>query len=182
MGVWGKFVPPLRRPEEIEPLWEGIRQGALDVIATDHCTYLLEDKEAGGGKFGSIWEPPPGISNVQEHWLPVLWTRGVRENRISVEDLVRLCSEKSARLFGLYPRKGVIAPGSDADLVLVDDEGEQEVTPDFYHGRDGRLSIHMGERLTGRPWLVMLRGKTVVRDGAYLGSPGYGSHIPSRGP
>jgi dihydropyrimidinase/dihydroorotase len=169
MGVWGKFVPPLRSREEIKPLWDGIRSGVIDTVATDHCTYTLEDKEGKGGKFGSIWDVPPGISNVQEHWLPVLWTDGVQTGQITVQDVARLCAENAARRFGLYPKKGAIVPGADADLVIVDDTTSCTVDQNFYHGRDSRFSIYQGRKLVGRPKLTMLRGRTVMRDGQYLG-------------
>jgi len=179
VGIWGKFIPPLRRPDEIDAVWRGLRNGTIDTIATDHCTYTLEQKTRGLGKHGSIWDIPPGISNVQEHWLPVLWTYGVKTGRITIHDLVRKCSEATARLFGLYPRKGAIITGADADLVIVDDTTEHLVDEKFYHGLDPRFSIYMGRKLTGRPFLTMLRGKVLVKGGRYLGSPGDGKFIPA---
>jgi dihydroorotase-like cyclic amidohydrolase len=180
VGIWGKFVPPLRPWAEIHNMWRGIRAGVFDTIATDHCTYSLEDKMAGQEKFGSIWDIPPGISNVQEHWLPLLWTDGVKTGRITVHELVKLCSENAARLFGLYPRKGAIIPGADADLVFVDDMTEHVVDESFYHGRDPRLSIYRGRRLIGRPQRTMLRGKVIMKDGVFLGNYGDGCFVPTR--
>jgi len=180
VGVWGKFVPPLRPRTEIDALWRGITAGVFDTIATDHCTYTLEDKAQGEEKFGSVWNALPGISNVQEHWLPVLWTYGVKTGRVTVHDVVKLCAENAARRFGLYPRKGAISPGADADLVIVDDTTEHLVNEDFYHGRDRRLSIYRGRRLTGRPKLTMLRGKVIMQDGKYLGMHGDGRFTPAR--
>lgn len=180
VGIWGKFVPPLRTWPEIHNMWRGIRAGVFDTIATDHCTYSLEDKTLGQDKFGSVWDIPPGISNVQEHWLPVLWTDGVKTGRITVHELVKLCSENTARLFGLYPRKGAISPGADADLVIVDDTTEHLVDQAFYHGRDPRLSIYQGRKLFGRPWMTLLRGKVIVRDGQFVGAHGDGNFVPAR--
>ena len=180
VGVWGKFVPPLRGWEDINHLWDGLRSGVIDHMATDHCTYLVTEKEAGQGKHGSIWDVPPGISNVQEHWLPVIMTDGVRLGKISIQDLVRVCSENTAKRFGLYPRKGVIAMGADADLVIVDDGTEVLVDQDFYHGRDGSFSIHMGKRVIGRPVLTMVRGQVLMQEGKYLGTRGGGRFTPSR--
>jgi len=179
IGIWGKFIPPLRPWPEIHSMWRGIRAGVFDTIATDHCTYTLEDKTLGQDKFGSIWDIPPGISNVHEHWLPVLWTDGVKTGRITVNELVSLCSETAARHFGLYPRKGAIQPGSDADLVIVDDDNEQVVDESFYHGKDTRFSIYMGRRVVGRPKLTMLRGKVIMKDGIYTGTPGDGKFVPA---
>ena len=180
IGNWGKFVPPLRTWAEIHNMWRGIRAGVFDTIATDHCTYSLEDKTLGHGKFGSVWDVPPGISNVQEHWLPVLWTDGVKTGRITVHELVKLCSENTARLFGLYPRKGAISAGADADLVILDDTTTHLVDESFYHGRDPRLSIYQGRKLFGRPWMTILRGKTIVKDGKYVGDHGDGKFVPAR--
>jgi dihydropyrimidinase len=180
VGIWGKFVPPLRPWSEIHNMWRGIRAGVFDTIATDHCTYSLEDKTLGQDKFGSVWDIPPGISNVQEHWLPVLWTDGVKTGRITTHELVKLCSENAARLFGLYPRKGAISAGADADLVIVDDTTEHLVDESFYHGRDTRLSIYQGRKLLGRPWMTILRGKVIVKDGLFTGTHGEGRFVPAR--
>ncbi len=181
VGIWGKFVPPLRPWKEIDNMWRGIRAGVFDTIATDHCTYTFEDKTRGQHKTkGSVWDIPPGISNVQEHWLPVLWTDGVKTGRITVNELVRLCSENAARTFGLYPRKGTLMPGADADLVIVDDTTAHVVDQKFYHGKDPRLSIYAGRKLTGRPKLTMLRGKVIMADGKYVGRHGDGRFVPAR--
>ena len=179
VGVWGKFVPPLRGDDEIEALWQGIRAGIIRHISTDHCPYTREEKEVGGGKFGSIWEAPPGISNVFGHWLAVLFTEGVRKGRITLQKLVEVCSENNAKRFGLYPKKGAIAVGSDADIVIIDPKVEHLVDENFYHGRDSTISIHMGQRLIGKPWLTMLRGKVIVREWKTAAEPGVGRYIPS---
>ena len=97
-----------------------------------------------------------------------------------MQDVARLCSENAARLFGLYPRKGAIIAGADADLVIVDDTTEHVVDEKFYHGLEPRLSIYMGRTLTGRPKVTMLRGKVVVKDGLYVGSAGDGRYVPAR--
>ena len=180
VGIWGKFVPPLRERREIDAVWRGLHTGTIDTIATDHCCYSLEEKTHGLPKHGTIWDIPPGISNVQEHWLPVLWTHGVRTGRISVQDVARLCSENAARLFGLYPRKGAIQAGADADIVIVDDATEHVVDEKFYHGFEPRISIYMGQSLVGRPALTMLRGKVILKDGLYVGGDGDGQYVPAR--
>jgi dihydropyrimidinase/dihydroorotase len=181
VGIWGKFVPPLRPWAEIHNMWRGIRAGVFDCIATDHCTYSLEDKTLKQDKHaGSIWDIPPGISNGQEHILPVIWTEGVLTGRITLNELVRLTSENAARLFGLYPRKGAIIAGADADLVIVDDATWHVIDDKFYHGKDTRFSIYMGRRVTGRPYLTMLRGKTILRDGQYVGRFDDGKHVEAR--
>ena len=110
----------------------------------------------------------------------MLWTDGVKTGRITVHELVKLCSENAARLFGLYLRKGAVAPGADADLVVVDDTTEHLVDESFYHGRDPRLSIYQGRRLVGRPWMTILRGKVIMKDGAFFGIHGDGLFVPAR--
>jgi dihydropyrimidinase len=181
VGIWGKFVPPLRSWDEIHNMWRGIHAGVFDCVATDHCTYTLEDKTQGQDKHkGSIWDIPPGISNGQEHLLPVLWTEGVLTGRITVNELAQLTSEKAARHFGLYPRKGAISPGADADLIIVDDSTWHTIDDKFYHGKDTRFSIYMGRKVTGRPKLTMLRGKTIMNDGKFVGSFEGGKHVEAR--
>ena len=179
IGVWGKFVPPLRGSEEINALWQGVRAGTIRHITTDHCSLSCKEKEQGKGKFGSVWETPPGISNVHGHWLPILLTEGVRKGRITLQKMVEICSENNARRFGLYPKKGTIAVGSDADILIVDPSAEQLVDEGFYHGRSPEISIHMGKRLIGKPWLTMIRGKTIVRDWKTVAESGWGKFVPS---
>ena len=117
---------------------------------------------------------------ARSHLLPVLWTEGVLSGRISLNELVRLTSENAARHFGLYPRKGAIIAGADADLVIVDDATWHEIDDTFYHGKDTRFSIYMGRKVTGRPCLTMLRGKTILEDGKYVGSFADGKHVEAR--
>jgi len=179
VGVWGKFVPPLRAWDEIDALWNGIRAGVIRHVATDHCAWTRLEKEHGGGKFGNVWEVPPGISNVHGHWLPVLMTEGVRKGRISLQKMVEVCCENNARRFGLYPQKGTIKEGADADILVLDPRTEHVVDEAFYHGRDSTISIHMGQRLVGKPWVTMVRGKTVVQDWKTVAEPGVGRYTPA---
>lgn len=180
IGVWGKFCPPIRGPKELERLWEGIRAGVIQHIATDHCGYMRNEKEGRSGRFGSIWEAIPGISNGQEHMLPAAVTYGVRTGRISLERLVGLCCENNARRFGIYPRKGVIAEGSDADIAIVDLNRERTVDQTFYHGRGRDHSLFWGRTLAGFVTDTIVMGKPVIRDGRAVGHPGSGQYVPQR--
>ncbi len=180
VGVWGKFVPPLRGPEDMDALWMALRAGVLQHVATDHCCYTREEKERGGGKFGSIWQVPPGISNVMEHWLPVMMTYGVNQGRITIQKLVEVCCENNAKRFGLYPRKGAIVPGADADLVILDPNNRKEVDEKFYHGRNRDISVHWGETLAGIPRYVLLRGKVIVDKGQMVSPKCIGRFTPSQ--
>lgn len=180
IGVWGKFCPPIRGPKERERLWEGMRAGAIRHIATDHCGYRRNEKEGKSGQFGSIWEAIPGISNGQEHMLPAAITYGVKTGLISMEQLVALCCENSAKRFGLYPRKGVIAEGFDADIAIVDLNAERKVDESFYHGRGRDHSLFWGRTLAGLVTDTIVLGKPVIRDCHAVGRPGTGRYVPQR--
>ena len=179
-GVWGKFCPPIRGPKEKERLWEGIRAGVIQHVATDHCTYTRSEKEAPDGQFGSIWENVPGISNVQEHVLPVMITHGVKTGRISIQRMVELCSENNAKRFGIYPRKGLLAEGMDADIAVVDMDAERMVDETFYHGRGKDHSLHWGQTLYGQVTHTIVMGNIVIADGEAVGKPGSGQVVPQR--
>jgi dihydropyrimidinase/dihydroorotase len=180
IGVWGKFCPPIRGPKELEHLWEGIRSGAIQHVATDHCGYARQEKEGKGGQFGSIWDALPGISNGQEHMLPAIVTYGVRTGRISMQDLVALCCENNAKRFGLYPRKGLLAEGCDADIAIVDLNRERVVDENFYHGRGKDNSLYWGRTLYGYVTDTIVRGHPVIRDGKPAARPGTGRYAPQK--
>ncbi|WP_254533129.1 dihydroorotase [Natrinema gelatinilyticum] len=181
LGVWGKISPPLRGQESKKRLWEGIRNGVVDYVGTDHCPHKLEFKEKEEGKHGDIWEAIPGDNNGIEYFLPVMMSEGVNKNRISMERLVEVCSTNNAKRWGLYPRKGAIAEGSDADMVMVDLEKSAVVDDDFYHTMEPRYSTFHGEELTGLPTHTIVDGEVVVENGELLAEPGGRNYLP-RGP
>jgi dihydropyrimidinase len=109
--------------------------------------------------------------------LPALMTFGVQRGRLGVEDIARLCSENPARRFGLYPRKGVLSLGSDADYVVVDPLARITVTDDYYRGWISDWSIYHGWEFQGLPVSTVLRGDVVVQDGEMVGNPGYGTYV-----
>lgn len=166
IGCWGKVKTAIKFPRDQDRLWEGIKGGNITNMGTDHVVCNREEKEAGGGKFGNIWKSRAGIAGGMEHWLPVMMTFGVHSGRISIEEMIRICSTNNAIAFGLYPQKGVLKEGSDADIVLVDPEREVKVDSNFYLGR-GDWSIYEGWRLKGLPRMTVLRGN-VVWDGGDL--------------
>ncbi len=122
-GVAGKVNPPLRSAEHIEALWERLVDGTVDVLGSDHCPFTRAVKG------DDLWSARAGITGGSAMILPVLLTEGVRRGRLTIEQVVELTSSNAARLFGLYPRKGTLEPGSDADLVIVD--LDREVTVDL---------------------------------------------------
>lgn len=163
-----KVNPPIRGPEDNERLWEGIRRGIISVVATDHAPVNQVDKV-------NLWEALPGFSGV-ETLLPLMLSEGVNKERISLEKLVEVCCYNPARIFGLFPSKGVISVGSDADLVIIDLEKEMMVSErPFYSASD--FSPYAGWKLKGWPELVMLRGKTIMKEGQVVGRPGYGRYV-----
>ena len=180
VGPYGKIAPPLRSVEEQERLWELVTDGTVDTLGTDHAPHTLEAKERG---WQDIFEAPAGMPGL-ETMLPLLLT-AVNEGRLSLPRVVQLTAENVARIFGLYPRKGSLQPGSDADVVLVDLEAEGVLDPEGMYTRQKRTArLFAGRRVRGRPMMTLVRGRVVMRDGQVIGEPGYGSFVtpmPAKG-
>lgn len=168
-GVIGKVNPPLRFRDDIDSLWEAIADGSIDTIGSDHVP-RRKDK-----KVGSVWEASAGFPGV-ETLLPVLLSEGVHKRGISLQRIAELTSYNPSRIFNLYPRKGTLLPGSDADLTVVDLGIEKEVTASALHGCCD-YSLYEGWTLKGWPTLTMVRGSIVMRDGELLGNPGHGRYL-----
>jgi dihydropyrimidinase len=173
-----KYVcsPPLRPSEHQDTLWRGLRANDLSVVSTDHCPFCFADqKELGRGDFAKI---PNGIPGV-EHRMDLLH-QGVVAGQLSLARWVEVASTTPARMFGLYPRKGVIAAGSDADIVIYDPAASQELSAARHH-MNVDYSAYEGMQITGRVDTVLSRGAVVVGTGEYRGTPGHGSFL-QRGP
>jgi dihydropyrimidinase/dihydroorotase len=181
LGVWGKISPPLRGEDSKQRLWEGLRNGTVEYLGTDHCPHKIEFKEKEEGKHGDIWEAIPGDNNGIEYFLPVMMSEGVNKNRISMERLVEVACENNAKRWGLYPRKGALVEGSDADMVIVDLEKSAVVNDDFYHTMEPRYSTYHGEELTGLPTHTIVGGEVVVEDDELQVEKG-GREYLARGP
>jgi dihydropyrimidinase len=169
-----KFVctPPLRDASNHDHLWRGLKQNDLQVVSTDHCPFCMKgQKELGRGDFAKIPNGMPGI----ETRLYLLW-EGVREGRISMNRFVEITSTAPAKIFGLYPRKGTIAVGTDADLLVWDPEKEHVLSQKTLHMRVD-YSPFEGRKVVGAPSAVLSRGETIVRDGKFLGRPGRGRFL-----
>ncbi len=169
-----KFVcsPPLRARHHHADLWRGLRTDDLSVVSTDHCPFCFkEQKELGVGDFSKI---PNGIPGV-EHRLDLIF-QGVDQGQLSLERWVEITSTTPARLFGLFPRKGVIAPGSDADVVLYDPTATQTLSAATHH-MNVDYSAYEGMTLRGRAATVLSRGEVVVENGQYVGTPGRGKFL-----
>jgi len=181
LGVWGKISPPLRGEWSKKRLWQGLREGTVDYVGTDHCPHNQEFKEKGAGKHGDIWEAIPGDNNGIEYMLPVMMSEGVNENRLSIERLVEVCAGNNAKRWGLYPRKGALQEGSDADMVIVDPDRSTVVDGEFYHTMEPGYSTMHGKELTGLPTHTIVGGEVVVEAGELTVDPGGRNYLP-RGP
>jgi dihydropyrimidinase len=170
-----KFVcsPPLRTPDHGAALWRGLRTNDLSIVSTDHCPFCFkEQKELGRGDFAKI---PNGIPGV-EHRMDLLH-QGVVAGEISLPRWVETCSTTPARMFGLYPRKGTIAVGSDADIVVYDPAARQILSAGTHH-MNVDYSAYEGMEITGKVAVAISRGRVVVADGEFRGSAGHGSFLP----
>jgi len=164
--------PPMRDEEDIEALWQGLAEGTISTTASDHCSFNTELKEQGKDSFDKV---PNGVCGA-EFRLPVLFSEGVNKGRLSINRFVAVTSTNASRIFGMYPQKGIIAQGSDADLVLVDPEREKTLSvKDSLIGLD--WSTFDGFRVKGIPALTMLRGKVIAEDGKFIGQRGDGKFL-----
>jgi dihydropyrimidinase len=171
-GVLGKVNPPLRDKERMAMLWKSLAEGHIDCVGTDHVAGKTSEKI---GK-GDIWSALLGFPGV-ETMLPVMLSEGVNKGRISLERVVEVCSYNTARIFNLYPRKGTIAIGSDADLAIVDLHKKVKVSPDILHSTSD-YTLYDGWTLEGWPTSTMVRGKVVMQDGNVAAKPGTGVYLP----
>lgn len=178
--------PPMRSRVDNERIWQGLQSGSIQSIGTDHCPFfydgttpviyegkpvLIPGKELGNTDFTKI---PNGVPGVGDR-LPILWSYGVKAGRISANDFVKLVSTNPAKIFGLYPRKGCLAPGSDADIVIWDPKRELIYGTQYSHHRTD-YNLFEGWKLVGFPEKVYLRGKLIVDQDQWLGYAGYGSY------
>ena len=161
--------PPLRERSDQDALWDGIARGTIHVVGTDHVAYTREEKLDPSQ---TVAQHRAGMSNLQV-MLPMIYSDGVRSGRITLERFVEVSSTNPAKLFGLYPRKGTIAVGSDADLVVWDPEETRTIRDEDMLSGSG-YSVHAGTVVTGWPTMTLRRGEVVYRDGEVLGAPGSG--------
>jgi len=167
------FTPPLREKWHQDKLWEGLRRNALQIVSTDHCPFCFkEQKEMGRDSFAKIPNGGPGVENR----LQLLHHHGVNKKRITLNRWVELVSTTPAKMFGLYPRKGTIAVGSDADLVIWDPNKELTISAASHHMRVD-YSMFEGFKVKGDAETVLSRGEVIVDHGKWLGKAGGGSFI-----
>jgi dihydropyrimidinase len=167
------MTPPLREKWNQDELWKGLRTDDLQVISTDHCPFCMkEQKELGRDDFSKIPNGAPGV----EHRMSLIYDGGVVQNRISLNRFVELTSTAAAKMFGLFPRKGTIAVGSDADIVVFDPEAEQTISAATHH-MNVDYSAYEGRKVRGAVETVLSRGQVVVDRGEFKGRAGAGRFL-----
>lgn len=171
-GVEGmKFImsPPLRHERNQPVLWRALEAGMIDTVGTDHCPFDTEQKLLGAKAFTQI---PNGIPGLEDR-VNLMYTYGVKRGSLDIHRFVDALSTKAAKIFGLFPRKGTIAVGSDADLVIYDTEYRGRISVKTQHTNNDYNGFE-GVEIDGRPHVVTVRGKVQVRDGVFVGEPGIG--------
>ncbi|MDR3588093.1 MAG: dihydropyrimidinase [Negativicutes bacterium] len=175
-----KYVmsPPLRPRENQAPLWQGLKKGDLQVVATDHCSFNFKgQKELGREFFGKIPNGAPGI----ETRLAVLYSSGVGQGRIDLQRFAAITATNPAKIFGLYPQKGTIAVGSDADIVVFDPQARRTISTDILH-ENVDYTAYEGFAATGYPVATVARGRLIAADGKFTGAAGSGKLIKRKKP
>jgi len=163
--------PPLRDQAENAVLWQLIAEGAISTIATDHCDYTLAQKTA----VNDFTKTPGGLPGM-ETLLPLLYTYGIVEGRLTWDQLARLAAANPARIFGLYPRKGILAPRADADVVIFDPQGAGTILASQLHNVAG-YTPYEGMRVQGAVKTTIARGRVVWQDGQFKDAPGHGRFV-----
>jgi len=167
------MTPPLRDKSNQEQLWKGLRGNDLQVISTDHCPFCFkEQKELGRGDFSKIPNGGPGVENR----MSLIYDGGVVQNRISLNRFVELTSTAAAKIFGLFPKKGTIAVGSDADIVIFDPNREQTISAKTHHMRVD-YNAYEGRTVRGVTETVLSRGNVIVENGSFKGKAGDGKFL-----
>lgn len=183
IGPYAKIGPPLRSDAEREGLWHGILRGEIPILGSDHSTTPREKKEPGWRNifFNDSGEPIPFGAPSGETMVPLLYSEGVVKRGLPIWWLARVLGENPARVFGMYPRKGVIAVGSDADFTVIDPGGRTQFLGARMHSRAG-YTPYEGWELSGALVLTMLRGQVLVQNGGLQQSPGFGCFVPAAPP
>jgi dihydropyrimidinase len=164
--------PQIKKKEDSELLWEGLVNGSVQILATDTCTFTTQQKALWKGEF---WRIPFGLPGV-ETLVPLTYTAGVAGGRFSASHWVRLVSENPAKLFGMFPQKGIIAPGSDADIVIWDDDRKVTITPSALQ-TNCDWSPFEGFVTSGYAHMTFSRGELVAREGKFVGKVGHGRFV-----
>ena len=165
LGCFAAVIPPLRPETEVKLLQEALQNKVIDIVATDHAPHTIEEKERGKE---NIWLTPPGLPGLQTFCVSMIELEEL--GKLSLNDIVRACSYQPAKLFGLYPRKGTLISGADADLIIIDKEIATEVRDEDQYSKAG-FSPFSGRKVKGALTHVLLRGKTIAENGRVIGQP-----------
>ena len=172
-GLKYLMSPPLRKKQDIAALWEGLENGSISTLATDHCPFDLKlKKKLGGHDFSKCPGGAPGV----ETRMPVFFTKAVKKNKMNLKQFAEITAENPARLMGIYPKKGVLQKGADADLIMIDPNEKRRISSSMLH-ENVDYSLYEGMESFGWPQMTMSRGKIIVKDGKFVGSKGYGKFI-----
>ena len=164
--------PPFRSKDHQDSLWAGLQAGSLQVVASDHCAFTTEQKRMGIGDFTKI---PNGTGGLEDR-MPILWTHGVRTGRLTMNEFVAVTSTNAAKAFGLYPKKGAIVEGADADIVVWDPERSKTITAEAQESAID-YNVFEGYEVTGLPRTVLSRGRVAVDDGVVQPKMGHGKFV-----
>lgn len=170
-GPWVKFAPSVREPDLVSKMWSRLNAGDVSYIGSDHCPFPKAVKKAGEE---NIWEAPNGIPGVETSLRLML--NGVNQGLTTINRLVETMCENPAKIYGIYPKKGTIEVGADADIVLVDMEKEEIISNKRIVSKCG-WTPYEGKNIKGTPRIVILRGQIIVREGEILGKPGIGRFV-----
>ena len=174
-GSLAKVGPPLREQEDIEAMWQAVDQGLIDVIGSDAAGHRVEAKEP---LMDEVFKAPSGVPGQEEMFM-VTYDEGVNKGRTTLPKLVKLMCENPAKIFGLYPRKGTLQPGSDADVVIFDPTVPHRFKATNLHTKVD-YSMYEGRECLGVPITVMQRGNILIEDGKFVGEPGQSQYLPGK--
>ncbi len=177
LGLFGKINPPLREKDDQDALWAALRDGIITTMGTDTCPYTRKEKEQGG----DLWSALPGFATGVEIFCSVMISEGVHKGRLSLEQMVKVTSEGTARLLNLYPRKGALVPGADADIVIVDPNRETTIHGQDLLTRSKDWSPFEGTRVKGMPVCTMVMGEMVAENREMVGKS-TGEFVPVKKP
>ncbi|MBY0405041.1 MAG: dihydropyrimidinase [Cyanobacteria bacterium] len=175
-GAKWVFSPPLRKPRDQEALWHGIQQGLIHTVATDHCPFCMDQKRMGEHDFSKIPNGAPGVENRME----LMFSEGVLKDKISLNEFVNVTATAPAKIFGMFPKKGTIAVGSDADIVIFDPQHKHIISAETQH-QNCDYSAYEGWQVQGKCKTVLLRGSVAIENGVAKVGKGFGKYIPRSG-
>lgn len=164
--------PPFRNKQHQDSLWAGLQAGSLQVVGTDHCAFTTEQKRYGVGDFTKI---PNGTGGLEDR-MPMLWTNGVGAGRLTMNEFVAVTSTNIAKILNIYPKKGALLVGSDADIVVWDPAREKTITASAQQSAID-YNVFEGKHVKGLPRFTLTRGQVAVEDGAMKNQIGHGKFV-----